>query len=106
MAAPSATVDVNQGEVMNKREQQRKIKQEKQQAAQKKAQSKALASKVALFGITPVLALFVLYTLLNQGPTFSPVEIADSDHIRGEREHPRQHRGLCRFSMPRLRGRE
>ena len=54
----------------------------------KKAQSKALASKVVLFGITPVLALFVLYTLLNQGPTFSPVEIADSDHIRGEREHP------------------
>ena len=73
---------------MKKREQQRKIKQEKQQAAQQKAQSKALASKVALFGITPVLALFVLYTLLSQGPTFSPVEIADSDHIRGEREHP------------------
>ena len=73
---------------MNKREQQRKIKQEKQQAAQQKAQSKALASKVVLFGITPVLALFVLYTLLNQGPTFSPVEIADNDHIRGEREHP------------------
>ena len=73
---------------MKKREQQRKIKQEKQQAAQQKAQSKALASKVALFGIAPVLALFVLYTLLSQGPTFSPVEIADSDHIRGEREQP------------------
>ncbi|MEC8454602.1 MAG: DsbA family protein, partial [Pseudomonadota bacterium] len=73
---------------MKKREQQRKIKQEKQQAAQQKAQSKALASKVALFGIAPVLALFVLYTLLSQGPTFSPVEIADSDHIRGERGHP------------------
>ena len=84
----SVNADANWEQSMNKREQQRKIKREKQQAARQKERSKALASKVALFGVTPIVALFMLFTLLNQGPTYSPVEIAESDHVRGERGHP------------------
>jgi protein-disulfide isomerase len=73
---------------MNKREQQRKIREEKQQAAKQRAQTRQLAVKVGLFGVAPLLVLFALFTLINQGPTYSPVEIADNDHIRGLRERP------------------
>lgn len=48
----------------------------------------ALARKVALFVVAPLILLFVLYTLLSQGPTYSPVEIAANDHIRGDAETP------------------
>lgn len=68
---------------MSKREQQRKIKEQKQQVAKQRAQSQKLMMKVGLFGVTPVLLLFVLYTLISQGPTYSPIEIAENDHLRG-----------------------
>lgn len=68
---------------MSKREHQRKIKEQKEQAARQRQQTRQLLSKVGLFGVLPVLLLFVLYTLYSQGPTYSAVEIADSDHIRG-----------------------
>ena len=73
---------------MNKREQQRKIKEEKQRAAKQREQTRQMAIKVGMFGVAPLLILFVLFTLLNQGPTYSPIEIADNDHIRGVRERP------------------
>ena len=73
---------------MNKREQQRKIKEEKQRAAQQREKTKQVAVKVGMFGVAPLLILFVLFTLLNQGPTYSPMQIADNDHIRGVRERP------------------
>jgi len=68
---------------MSKREQQRKIKEQKQQAAKQRAQTQKLMMKVGLFGVAPVLLLFVLYTLISQGPTYSPIEIAENDHLRG-----------------------
>tara|TARA_B100001057_G_scaffold436291_1_gene467249 strand:+ start:5517 stop:6257 length:741 start_codon:yes stop_codon:yes gene_type:complete len=83
-----STRNFNQGESMNKREQQRKIKQEKQQAAKHKEQFRTLVFKIALFGVAPILALFVLFTLLNQGATYSPAEIAGNDHVRGDRKLP------------------
>ena len=73
---------------MRKREQQRKIKSQKQHAAKQREQSRRLLIKVALFGVAPVLLLFVLYTLFNQGPTYSPVEIAENEHIFGQRSNP------------------
>lgn len=73
---------------MSKRDQQRKIKEQKQQAAKQREQSKKLALKIFTFGIAPLLAVFVLYTLFTQGPTFSPVEIAENDHIRGTVDNP------------------
>lgn len=73
---------------MSKREQQRKIKEQKQKAAQQREKTKQLLFKVAAFGVAPILVLFVVYTLATQGPTYSPVEIADSDHVRGNNNNP------------------
>lgn len=73
---------------MSKREQQRQIKEQKQQAAKQREQTKKLMGKVALFGVAPVLLLLVLYTLFTQGPTYSTVEIAENDHIRGNESNP------------------
>lgn len=73
---------------MSKRDQQRKIKEQKQRAAKQREQTRNLMMKVGMFGVVPVLLLFVLYTLFSQGPTYSPVEIADNDHLRGAEERP------------------
>jgi protein-disulfide isomerase len=73
---------------MGKRERQRKIKSQKQHTAKQHEQSRGLLIKVALFGVAPVLLLFFLYTLFSQGPTYSPVEIAENDHIRGQISNP------------------
>lgn len=73
---------------MNKRDQQRKNKEAKQQAAAQREKTKKLLGKIALFGVAPVLALAVIVTLLTQGPTYSTVEIAESDHVRGSASNP------------------
>lgn len=73
---------------MGKRDEQRKRKEEKQKAAQHREQTKNLMVKIGLFVVAPVLGLLVLYTLLSQGPTYSPVEIVDSDHVRGNSGNP------------------
>lgn len=73
---------------MSKRDQQRQKKEAMQQAAAQREHSKKLFGKVALFGIVPVLALLVLYTLFTQGPTYSTVEIAETDHVRGRESNP------------------
>lgn len=73
---------------MSKREEQRRRREEKQRAARQREQSMALMRKVGLFVVAPLILLFVLYTLLSQGPTYSPVEIADNDHIRGDADTP------------------
>ena len=73
---------------MSKREQQRKIKEQKQQAAKKREKAKSLTSRVLLFAFLPLLILFTAYILLNQDPVYSPIEIAESDHVRGTGKNP------------------
>jgi len=73
---------------MSKREEQRKRKEAKEQAAKNRQQTQKLMMKVVMYGVAPLLILLTLYTLLSQGPTYSPVEIADSDHVRGEASNP------------------
>ncbi|MBT6059151.1 MAG: thioredoxin domain-containing protein [Gammaproteobacteria bacterium] len=73
---------------MGKREEQQKRKEEKQLAAKHREQTRKLLTKVGLFGIAPILLIVTLYIVFSQGPTYSPVEIADNDHIRGERGNP------------------
>ena len=73
---------------MNKREQQRKIKGQKQRAAKQRVQTRQLMMKIALFGVAPILLFLFGYTLYNQGPTYSPVEIVENDHIRGQINNP------------------
>lgn len=73
---------------MGKREQQKLKKEQKQQAAQRAQQTRQLFFKICAFVVAPVFLLLVVFTLLSQGPTYSPVEIADNDHIRGNPETP------------------
>ena len=73
---------------MNKREQQRLKKQQKQQEAARKQQTQKLMMKVGLYVAAPLFALLVVFTLLSQGPTYSPIELADNDHIRGDSSTP------------------
>lgn len=68
---------------MSKREEQRKRKEAKELAAKNAEQTRKLMMKVVTYVVAPVLVLVTLYTLLNQGRTYSPVEIADNDHVRG-----------------------
>lgn len=72
----------------NKRDEQRRRKEEKQRAAEQSAKTRTLLTKVGMFGVAPLLILFVLYTLLSQEPTYSAVEISPTDHIRGDPNTP------------------
>lgn len=72
----------------SKREKQQQIKEQKQQAAARKQATWNLLGKIGLFGVLPAFLLVVLYTLLTQAPTYSPIEIADTDHVRGEATNP------------------
>jgi protein-disulfide isomerase len=73
---------------MSKREAQRQRKEAKQQAAKGRAHTQNLMLKAAMFVLAPVLILVTVYTLLSQGPTYSTVEIVDSDHVRGSAATP------------------
>ena len=73
---------------MDKREAQRLRKQQKQQAASQRAQTMRLLGRVGLYGVLPLLAAFALYSFFSQPPTYSPVELTDGDHIRGDRSNP------------------
>ena len=73
---------------MNKREQQRLKKQQKQEAEARKQQTRQLLIKIGTYVVAPVFVLLVLFTFLSQGPTYSPVELAENDHIRGDPTNP------------------
>ncbi len=71
---------------MNKREEQRRNREEKQKAAQARSARQKLLSKLATVIIVPLLLIAVAYGILGQGPVYSPVEIAELDHTRGNPE--------------------
>ena len=68
---------------MNKREEQRKIREEKQKAAQNRKTRQKMIAKVATILIVPLLLITIVYALMGQGPVYAPDEIADVDHVRG-----------------------
>jgi protein-disulfide isomerase len=76
------------GITMNKRDEQRRRREEKQRAAEKSQGTRKLLSRFGLFFVLPVIALITVYTLLNQAPTYSPVQVAENDHLRGNRDAP------------------
>ena len=67
---------------MNKREQQRKIREEKQRAALQREKVGKTIRKSVFFIVVPLLIIFSIYVLLNQGTTYSTTEIAENDHVR------------------------
>lgn len=68
---------------MSKREDQRRIRESKQQSAEQRTAHQKLISKIAVMVLAPLLIILVIYAVMSQGPTYSPVEIADVDHTRG-----------------------
>ena len=73
---------------MNRREKQRQVREAKQNAAKQKQQRVQVLGRLGLYVALPVLVLFVAWVVVTQGPTYSPVEIAPNDHIRGDPETP------------------
>lgn len=73
---------------MSKKDEQRKIREEKQAAAQRKAKLNALMVKVAAVILVP-LVLVVLYQGLFSGPPALPPDlVGDADHVRGNPDAP------------------
>jgi protein-disulfide isomerase len=68
---------------MNKREEQRRIREAKQRSAEQRTARQKLISRIAMMVLAPLLVILVFYALLAQGPTYSPVEISEADHTRG-----------------------
>ncbi|MBU2098591.1 MAG: DsbA family protein [Gammaproteobacteria bacterium] len=68
---------------MNKREQQKLIREQKQQAAQKKDVAKKNLTRLALVILVPLIVIGVLYGLLGQGTAYPPDQVAASDHVKG-----------------------
>lgn len=73
---------------MNRREKQRQVREAKQKAAKQKQQRLQIFGRLALYVALPVLLIFVVYVLVSQGPTYSPVEVAPNDHVFGDPETP------------------
>ncbi len=71
---------------MNKREQQRLIREQKQQAAEKKAALQKNLTRLALVILVPLILIGVLYGLMGQGEVYPPDEIGPTDHVRGNPE--------------------
>lgn len=71
---------------MNKREEQRKIREQKQLAAQQRSARQKFIAKAATILLVPLVLIAILYGLMSQGPVYSPVEIAEVDHSRGNSE--------------------
>jgi len=73
---------------MSKKEEQRKIREEKQAAARRKEKFNALALKVGVVILIP-LVLVVLYQGLFSGPPALPPDlVGDADHVRGNPDAP------------------
>ena len=68
---------------MSKKEEQRKIKEEKQAAAKRKQPINGMLIKAAVVILVP-LALFVFYQGLFSGPpSLPPSQVGEADHVRG-----------------------
>lgn len=68
---------------MNKREERRRIREEKQQAAQQRNARKKLFTKAAIYLLVPLVIIAIVYAFIGQGRVYSPVEVGDVDHTRG-----------------------
>lgn len=68
---------------MNKREQQKLIREQKQQAALKKNSKQKNITRLALVVLVPLIVIGVLYGLLGQGTTYPPDQVAANDHVKG-----------------------
>lgn len=68
---------------MNKKEQQRLIREQKQKEAARKARIRKTATRVAMVILVPLIVIGVIYGLLGQGDVYPPDQVAETDHTRG-----------------------
>lgn len=68
---------------MSKREEQRKIREQKQREAAQNQKRQRLMAKIAMYVLAPLMLIVVVYSFLGQGEVYSTVEVAESDHKRG-----------------------
>lgn len=68
---------------MSKKEEQRRIREQKQQAAARKAKMRKTAARLAAVIGIPLLVIAVLYGMISQGTVYPPDQVAESDHVRG-----------------------
>ena len=68
---------------MSKRDEQKRIREQKQREAQQRAGRQKLLSKAAMFILAPLVLIALGYLIIGQGKVYSPVEVAATDHVRG-----------------------
>lgn len=68
---------------MNKREQQRLIREQKQQAAERSSARGKQITRVAVFVLVPLLLIAVFYGISGQGEIYPPDQISANDHVKG-----------------------
>jgi protein-disulfide isomerase len=68
---------------MNKRDHQRLIREQKQQAAERKSVVRKNMVRLALVIIVPLVVISVLYGVLGQGEIYPPDRISEADHVKG-----------------------
>jgi len=71
---------------MSKREEQKKIREQKQLESEHRSARQKLVAKIAMFVLGPLLVIILLYVIMGQGEVYSPIEIAEVDHVRGNPE--------------------
>jgi protein-disulfide isomerase len=68
---------------MNKREQQRLIREQKQQQAEQQAKVRKNMSRLAMVIVIPLVIISVIYGLIGQGEVYPPDQISELDHVKG-----------------------
>ena len=71
---------------MSKRDEQRRVRELKQQQAEQRARRNRKLTRAALFVGLPLLLMILVYALIAQGRTYAPDEVAEVDHVRGNPE--------------------
>jgi len=67
----------------NKREQQRLIREQKQQAAARKAKVRKIFAGVAMVVLVPLVLIAIVYGFIGQGEVYPPDRVGELDHTRG-----------------------
>lgn len=89
---------------MSKKEEQRKIKEEKQASAKRAQKRNAMFIKVVIVILVP-LALFVFYQGLFSGPPALPPDlVGEADHVRGNPDAPMTLTMYADFQCPACAG--
>jgi protein-disulfide isomerase len=71
---------------MNKREQQRLVREQKQQAAVRKAMLSKNTARLAAVILIPLIMIGVFYGLAGQGEVYPPDQVGAADHVKGNPE--------------------